>query len=135
MAKVEHSEKLDLSKLDVRARNVLRRFGVDTAEKLLRLDEQKVLAARNCGDKTLAKIITLQQRYGKVTASVKNKHQSAGKAIPGNREHINELIAVAMAANALVEGKNKSDRYHVSVTKQKFNVLSRCLQELRKPRQ
>ncbi|MFH1616152.1 MAG: hypothetical protein ABIG61_13835 [Planctomycetota bacterium] len=56
------------------------------------------------------------------------------KAVESSKTYMNRLIVVAMAANELVEGAKKSERYYIKVTKQRFNVLRQALEMLRKQR-
>ena len=71
MPEEEPFQMLDLSKLDVRVRCVLRRLKVETVEKLLGLNERKLSSIKNCGAKTIANIIKLQKEYGKELAPQK----------------------------------------------------------------
>ena len=127
-----YTEFLDLSSLDIRVRNVLRRLGVDTVEKLLALTEAELSVLKNCGRRTIAKIKMLQQEYGKQLPSVKDKQHEVYKALDNSRGYFNGLIAVVIAANDLIQSTDKSSRYYIPVSKRRFNTLSRFLQELRK---
>ena len=71
MAEEEQFQRLDLSRLDVRVRNVLRKMRIETAEQLLELNERVFLSMKNCGPRTTARILQLQAEHGKDITSVK----------------------------------------------------------------
>jgi DNA-directed RNA polymerase alpha subunit len=72
MAGEEHSERLDLSGVvDGRVRSVLRRLGVETVEKLLSLREAELSPLKNCGSKTIVRIMKLQKEHSKGPLFVK----------------------------------------------------------------
>ena len=129
--KDEQFEKLDLSKVDVRVRGVLRKMGVVTVKQLLGLDEEDFLALKNCGPKTTAKIMMLQAKYGKDLTSP-NEQSAIDKAVAGGIV-MGRLIVVVIAANAVVEGAKKQSRYYLRVSKRRFNGLRRALEALEKP--
>jgi len=134
MAAEKHSRKLDLSGVDVRVRCVLRKLGVETIEKLLSLTQAKLLTLKNCGSKTAAKIMRLQEEYGKEPSFIKDQQETMDKVLGRSRAYMNRLIVVAIAANEVVksEQKNKNNRYYFHVTTKCFNVLMRALEALKK---
>ena len=132
MSKGKRSQRLDLSRLDVRAVNVLRRLGVDTIEKLLAVTQQDMTAMRNCGRLTIAKIIRLQAEYGKRPSFIKYQRETIDKTIAGGWSYMNRLIGVAIAAGQVVAGAKPDGRYHCRVSKQRYNMLRRALEALRK---
>ena len=83
---------------------------------------------KNCGSGTMAKIVTLQKEYGKELSIVKEQQET----IESHRAYISRLIVVAMAANEVVKGAKKGDRYYLRVTKQRFNALRLALEMFRK---
>ena len=131
MVEAKHSQTLDLSRLNVRAKNVLRRLGIDTVEKLLMVTERDMSAIKNCGSKTIAKILMLQKEYGKEESIVETQSMAIDRAIESSMAYMNRLIVVAMAANEVIEGAVKDDRYYFRVTKQRVNTLKRVLEALR----
>ena len=131
MVEAKHSQTLDLSRLNVRAKNVLRRLGIDTVEKLLMVTERDMSAIKNCGSKTIAKILMLQKEYGKEESIVETQSMAIDRAIESSMAYMNRLIVVAMAANKVIEGAVKDDRYYFRVTKQRVNTLKRVLEALR----
>jgi len=133
--KAKHSDNLDLSKLDVRVRCMLRKLGAETIEKLLALTEQDISALKNCGSKTIAKIMTLQKEYGKQPPVVKQQHETIERAAENDRMYMNRLIIVAFAANELVEAAEKADRYYARVSRQRLNIFKGALEALRKQQQ
>ena len=132
MSKGKHSQRLDLSRLDVRAGNVLRRLGVDTIEKLLAVTQQDMTAMRNCGSLTIAKILRLQDEYGKGPSFIKYQQETIDKAISTSRADMNRVLGVAIAAGEVVAGAKPDGRYHCRVSKQRYNMLRRALEALRK---
>ena len=133
MAEEERFEMLDLSKLNVRARIVLRRLGVDTVEKLLSVTENELSAIKGCGAKTVAKIVRLQEEYGKEPSIAKGQQETLDITIKNGREFISRLIVVAIVAKELIEGakKDKHNRYYFRVTTKRFNMLTEALEALR----
>jgi len=49
-----------------------------------------------------------------------------------NSSYFNKLFVVAMAANKVIEGAEKIDRYKVLVNRRRINTLRRALEALRK---
>ena len=137
MAEEKHSRKLDLSEVDVRVRCVLRKLGVDTVGKLLAVTAEELSALKNCGDKTIAKIMMLQKAYGKQHPIVKKQQETIDEVTESIRIYMNRLIAVAIAANEVIVGaeKVKHNRYYFCATTKRFNVLRRSLETLGKPHQ
>ena len=135
-AEEKRSRKLDLSEVDVRARCVLRKLGVETTEKFLSLTKAELLALKNCGPKTTAKILELQARHGKDLTPQKAQ-ETIDEAVQSSRTYVNRLIAVAIAANEVIAGAEKvrHNRYYFRVTTKRFNVLRRTLETLGKPHQ
>ena len=129
--KDEQFEELDLSKVNVRVRGVLRKMRVVTVEQLLGLDEGDFLALKNCGPKTTAKIMMLQAEYGKDITS-QNEQETIDEAGAGGIVYMGRLIGVVIAANAVVEGAKKQNRYYLRVSKRRFNALRQALEALRK---
>lgn len=121
MAEEKYSQAFDLLELDVRLRRLLRKLEVDTAEKLLSLTEAELSAIKNCGAKTIAKIMLLQKDCRKEQETIGN-----------GRRYMNRLIIVATAGNKLIEGAEKSGRYHFRVSRQRLNALRQSLEALRK---
>ena len=123
-----------MSDVDVRVRCVLRRLGINTIEKLLVVTAEELSALKNCGAKTTAKILELQARHGKDVASQK-AHETIDEAVQSSRTYVNRLIAVAIAANEVIAGAEKSrhSRYYFCVTTKRLNVLRRSLETLGKP--
>ena len=106
------------------------RLAVETVEKLLAVARQDILSLKNCGDKTTAKIMMLQKEYGKDIRPQKEQ-ETIDSAVKSGRSYMNRLIVVAMAANEMIEGAVKDDRYYFRVTKQRFNALKLVLKALR----
>ncbi len=132
MAGEEHFEMLDLSRLDIRVRTILRRMGVETIGQLLELNERDFMALKDCGAKTAAKILQLQAEYGKDLTPQKDR-ETIDKAVESSRGYMNRLIVVAIAANEVVKSgqRCKNNRYYFRVTTKYFNVLKRALEALR----
>jgi len=135
MAEGKHCGKLELSRCDVRVRCVLRRLGVDTAEKLLSLTEAELSGLKNCGAKTIAKIMRLQEDYGKEASFAKEEQETVDRAAENGLMYMNRLVIVAIAANGVIEGAEKSGSYYFRVSRQRFNALKESLEALRKQRQ
>ena len=125
-------DKLDLSGCNVRVRGVLRRLDIDTVEKLLALDEAELSVLKNCGAKTIAKILQLQIDYGKEPLVAEEQRQIIDGIKKSGLVYVNKLIVVAMAANALTEETEEIGHYYYSVSTQRFNTLRRTLKALRK---
>jgi len=123
-------QRLDLSKQDVRVRCVLRRLSVDTAEKLLELKERDLLAMKNCGAKTVAKILQLQAEYGKEAARQKGL-EAFTTAFNDSGGYMAKLFVVAIAAHELIEGAKKDGRYYFRVSRQRLNMLKETLEILK----
>jgi len=125
--KAGHCGSIDLSDVDVRVRCVLRKLRVDTVEKLLAVTAEELSALKNCGDKTIVRIMTLQAKHKQkekwLTQSCDEK----------SRIYMNRLIAVAIAANEVIAGAEKSrhSRYYFRVPVKRFNVLRRSLETLK----
>jgi len=81
--------------------------------------------------KTTAKIMMLQAEHGKDLTS-QNKQETIDKAVAGGWAYMNRLIAVAIAANSVVECAENQSRYYLRVSRQRFNTLRRALEALRK---
>ena len=124
-------EKLDLSGCDVRVGGVLRRLGVDTVEKLLSLDEEKLAQLKNCGAGTIAKILRFQAEHGKDITPAKPQ-ETIDSVAENGRIYMNKLIAVAIVANDLIEKADLCDRYYFRVSKRRVGALKRSLEALRK---
>ena len=129
MMEEEYHQRLDLSGCDALVRNVLRWLRVDTVEKLLELEEGKLLAIRNCGPKTIAKILQLQAEYGKDVTETNPREDTV---FADSRRYVNGLIAVAIVANEVVEGAKRDGRYYCRVTTKRLNMLQRALEALRR---
>ncbi|MBW8002003.1 MAG: hypothetical protein FVQ80_08260 [Planctomycetes bacterium] len=65
----------------------------------------------------------------------KKKQERAGKAISTSGTYISKLIVVAITANELVGGAEKSSCRYFCVSKQRFHALKLSLEVLRKHRQ
>ena len=128
----EHFEVLDLSKVDVRVRGVLSKMNIQTVDQLLELNERDFSRLRNCGAKTVAKIVRLQEKYGKEAAFIKDRRQTVDKAVARSRGYVNRLIIVAMAANDVINGAEKESQYHFRVIAKRLNALRRALDAFRK---
>ena len=131
MAEEDYYQMLDLSRCNTLVRNVLRRLGVETIEKLLTLREEDLLTVKNCGAKTTAKVLELQAEYGKDIAPQKGQ-EAIDKALDSGRGYMNRLIIVAIAANEVIEGAKEGGRYYFRVTRQRFNTLKGTLKALKK---
>lgn len=133
MAKEKYSEELDLSRYNALVRNVLRWMRVETIGQLLELNERDLLALKNCGPKTTARILQLQAEYGKDITPAKPR-EAIDEVLENSRRYTNGLIAVVLAANEVINGakKDKHNRYYFRVTTKRFNTLRRTLEALGK---
>ena len=109
--------------------------GVGTVGELLELEERDFFGLKNCGAKTLSRILLLQARYGKDITPAKPR-EGVDAVLANSMRYANGLIAVARAANAVIDGAKKDERsrYYFSVTTKCFNALRRTLEALGKLR-
>ena len=131
MAEEGQFRRIDLSRVNVRVRCVLRRMNVRSVEGLLDLREGELLSMQNCGAKTTAGILRLQAEYGKDITSV-NLVEGINEVLEGGRGYMNRLIAVALAANDVVVNakRDAGNRYYYRVTTKRFNVVKEALEAL-----
>ena len=136
MAGQNHTHKLNLSRLDVRVRNVLRKMRIETVEQLLELNERVLLSMKNCGPRTTARILQLQAEHGKDITSVKPR-RNIDEVLANSIRYTNGLTAVALAANDIIDGskKDKHSHYYFRITTKRFNTLRRTLEALGNLRQ
>ncbi|MHC4075618.1 MAG: DNA-directed RNA polymerase subunit alpha C-terminal domain-containing protein [Planctomycetota bacterium] len=132
MTEQNHPRKLDLSAVNVRARSALQRLGVETIEQLLSLTEKDLSPLRNCGRKTIAKIMTLQKYHSKGSLFVKLQRERIDRAAESRREYISRLIIVVIAAREVLKGAARQDSYYFRVTRQRINTLRQALEALKK---
>ena len=129
MAEEEYYQRLDLAGCDALVRNVLRWMQIKTVGQLLELEERQLLAIKNCGPKTTARILQLQAEYGKDVTETNPREDTV---FADSRRYVNGLIAVAIVANEVVEGAKRDGRYYCRVTTKRLNMLQRALEALRR---
>ena len=123
-------DKIDLSGVDIRIKFLMRKLEINTVAEFLALTEEQLLFFKNIGAKTVAKIQRLQAQHGK---DITPKPLTAiDEVIDINMRYNNRLIAVALAANDLIERTKQSDRWHFIVPKKRINALRKSLEALRK---
>ena len=112
------------------------RLRVEIVEQLLELNERVLLSMKNCGPKTTARILQLQSQYGKDITPAKPR-RNIDEVLANSIRYTNGLVAVALAANDIIDGskKDKHSHYYFRITTKRFNTLRRTLEALGKLRQ